>query len=254
MEYTISKLARLSGVSARTLRYYDEIDLLKPKRLSSSGYRIYGQEEIDLLQQILFYKELAFSLEDIRHIIHGENFDIHHALEHHLIQLNQEKQRLEQLIQTVEKSIQAKKGERNMTDKEKFEAFKKDQLRRNEEQFGEEIREKYGEEVVEQSHEKVSNLSEEQYHEIQQLSEAVNELLTRATKEGKPESELGQEVAALHQEWIKQAWPDGYYTEEKHYQLSVMYLEDPRFKAYYEKLAPGAAEYLNQALDIYLNK
>ena len=65
MEYTVSQLARLSGVSARTLRYYDEIALLKPKRTSSSGYRIYGQVEVDLLQQILFYRELEMKREII---------------------------------------------------------------------------------------------------------------------------------------------------------------------------------------------
>lgn len=63
MEYTVSQLAELSSVSARTLRYYDEIDLLKPKRTKPNGYRIYGLEEMNLLQQILFYRELEFSLE-----------------------------------------------------------------------------------------------------------------------------------------------------------------------------------------------
>ena len=69
MEYTVQKLARLAGISPRTLRYYDEIGLLKPARINSSGYRIYGQEEVDRLQQILFYRELAVNLKDIRNIL-----------------------------------------------------------------------------------------------------------------------------------------------------------------------------------------
>lgn len=253
MEYTISKLARLSGVSTRTLRYYDEIELLNPNRINSSGYRIYGQEEVDLLQQILFYRELDFSLEEIKKIIQGKNFDIEQALKHHHIQLIHEKKRLEKLIQTVEESLQAYKGERKMTDKEKFEAFKKDQLRQNEEQYGEEIRQKYGNKIVEQSNQKFAGMNKGNYQSIEQLTENLNNKLAEATKENNPASELGQGVAALHQQWIKHSWPEEYYSEEKHYDLSLMYIEDPRFKAYYEKIAPGAAEFLNQALKIYLN-
>lgn len=253
MEYTISKLAGLSGISSRTLRYYDEIDLLKPNRINSSGYRIYGQSEVDLLQQILFYRELNLSLEEIKQIIHGEDFNIERALEHHHIQLIHEKKRLENLIQTVEKTIQSYKGESKMTDTEKFKAFKKDQLHQNEEQYGDEIRQKYGEEVVEQSNKKFVEMSQNDYQSIERLTEDLNHKLAVATKENNPESEFGQEVAALHQQWIKHSWPENYYTEESHYNLSLMYIEDPRFKAYYEKIAPGAAEYLNRALKIYLN-
>lgn len=76
MEYTIKKLSSLAGVSTRTLRYYDEIGLLKPARMNSSGYRIYEAKEVDLLQQILFYRELGVSLETIRDIVTAPSFDI----------------------------------------------------------------------------------------------------------------------------------------------------------------------------------
>ena len=68
MEYTVQKLGKMAGVSTRTLRYYDEIGILKPARINSSGYRIYGQAEVDRLQQILFYRELGVSLENIKDI------------------------------------------------------------------------------------------------------------------------------------------------------------------------------------------
>lgn len=254
MEYTVSKLARLSGVSARTLRYYDEIELLEPKRVNSNGYRIYGQAEVDLLQQILFYRELALSLGEIKRIVDADTFDVKEALRSHLVSLNQEKMRLDALIETVEKSIQDQEGELKMTDQEKFKAFKKDQIRRNEEQFGEEIREKYGEDVVEQSNKKFGGLSAEEYQAMEALTEKLNKKLAQATGNGNPASEEGQAVAQLHQEWIIGAWPEGLYDEEKHYNLSVMYVQDERFRAYYEKLAPGAAEYLHEALKIYLNR
>jgi len=68
MQYTIKKMAELSGISSRTLRYYDEIGLLKPARINSSGYRIYTEKEIDKLQQILFYRQLGVSLKKIKNI------------------------------------------------------------------------------------------------------------------------------------------------------------------------------------------
>ena len=83
MEYTVHKLARIAGISARTLRYYDEIGLLKPARINSSGYRIYGKAEVDRLQQILFYKELGVSLDLIREIIYSPSFDSLIALYEH---------------------------------------------------------------------------------------------------------------------------------------------------------------------------
>lgn len=253
MEYTVSKLARLSGVSARTLRYYDEIALLKPKRVNSNGYRIYGESEVNLLQQILFYRELNLSLEDIKKIVHAENFDVQAALSDHLLHLNKKRSRLDELIKTVKQTIQDVKGEIKMTDQEKFEAFKKDKIRQNEDQYGEEIREKYGEEVINQSNKKFEAMTEDEYKAFEKSVETLNQKLAEATKTSKPESKLGQEVAKLHQDWLRSVWPDGHYTEEAHYNLSLMYVQDDRFKAYYEKIAPGAAEFLHEALKIYLN-
>lgn len=254
MEYTVSQLARLSGVSARTLRYYDEIALLKPKRTSSSGYRIYGQVEVDLLQQILFYRELEMKLEEIKEIIVAEDFEIEVALANHLVALSEERSRLNRLIETVEKSLVEKRGGERMADKEKFEAFKKEAIAKNEEKYGEEIREKYGDKTINDSNKKIEGMTQEEYDAYVLLTEKLNTKLGEATKQGDPASELAQEVAALHKDWLVGVWPAGLYDAEKHYYLSLMYVEDPRFKAYYEQIAPGAAEFLHEALKIYLGK
>ena len=251
MEYTISKLAKLSGVSTRTLRYYDELRLLEPKRVSSSNYRIYGQNELELLQQILFYRELELPLDEIKEITQSDSFDIETALNEHLEKLKQKRNRLDRLIQTVEKSIQETKGEITMTDQEKFEAFKKEKITENEEKFGKEIRKKYGNAVVEQSNEKLRNTTASQMENFKALNDELDRKLVEATKLGDPASELAQEVCALHHEWLVAAWPEGYYDQENHCNLSVMYVEDKRFRAYYDKIEPGAAELLNKALKIY---
>ena len=87
MEYTVQNLGKLAGVSTRTLRYYDEIDILKPARINSSGYRIYGQAEVDRLQQILFYRELGVSLDRIKEIVTASSFNGATALKEHREQL-----------------------------------------------------------------------------------------------------------------------------------------------------------------------
>lgn len=254
MEYTVSQVAELSGVSARTLRYYDEIALLKPNRINSSGYRIYGQSEIDLLQQILFYRELDVPLGEIKSIIQSADFDSHATLESHLVHLQHQRQRLDRLIQTVEQSIQAREGGLKMTEEEKFEAFKQDLIEQNEKEYGDEIREEYSEDIIAQANHKLKGVSQADWDKQEALTVELNEKLAEATKLGDPTSELAQEVAALHKEWLIFSWPDGLYDAEKHFNLSLMYVEDPRFKKYYEKIAPGAAAFLHAALKKYLNR
>lgn len=251
LEYSVSRLAKLSGVSARTLRYYDEINLLKPKRINSSGYRIYGEAEVALLQQILFYRELDFNLEDIKAIVHAEDFDVTEALHQHHRHLSQQKARLERLIATVEQSLQAAKGETIMSDQAKFEAFKNNLIEENEATYGEEVRAKYGEDVVESSNAHLKNITSEQFQSHQELEKELNAKLKQATEIGDPKSLLAQEVCALHRQWLTFHWPVGFYDKEKHYNISLMYVQDDRFKAYYENVAPGAAAFLNQALAIY---
>lgn len=251
MEYSVSKLANLSGVSARTLRYYDEIGLLEPKRISSNGYRVYGQHEVNLLQQIMFYRELELTLEQIKEIIYSEGFDIEAALESHLIQLSRQKQRLEDLITTVQSSISSTKGDKIMTDQDKFMAFKKDLIQKNEVEYGGEIRQKYGGNTVAASNAKMAHMSQEQWQTFESVGKELNEKLGMATREGDIASELAQEVCSLHQEWLTLAWPKGYYDSQKHYNLSLMYVHDDRFRSYYDAIEPGAAEFLHDALKIY---
>ena len=151
MEYTIQKLSRLAGVSTRTLRYYDEIELLKPARISSSGYRIYGKEEVDKLQQILFYRELGVSLDSIKNIITSPSFDGVVALKEHREKLLEKRKQLDLLITNVDKTISLTEGRIKMSDEEKFEGFKQKIIDDNEKKYGKEIRKKYGNDVIHKS-------------------------------------------------------------------------------------------------------
>ena len=249
MEYTINKLAKLAGISTRALRYYDELGLLSPARVSSNGYRIYGQKEIDRLQQILFYRELGVSLEEIRNILASKDFDGLSALESHLTALLARREQLNLLVANVEKTIKTMKGEMIMSDQEKFEGFLQKLVDHNEHQYGEEARAIYGDERVNRSNAKVLNMSKEQFTELERLTEDLNETIKAAFEQGDPASELAQKACELHKKWLCFYWDD--YNKEAHKGVTQMYVDDPRFTAYYDKIAPGCAAFLRDAVAIY---
>ena len=249
MEYTINKLAKLSGVSTRTLRYYDELGLLSPARISSNEYRIYGEKENTRLQQMLFYRELGVSLEEIRNILASKDFDGLSALESHLTALLARREQLDLLVANVEKTIKTMKGEMIMSDQEKFEGFLQKLADHNERQYGEEAREKYGDERINRSNTKVLNMSKEQFVELEMLTEDLNEILKAAFEQGDPASVLAQKACELHKKWLCFYWED--YSKEAHKGVTQMYVDDPRFTAYYDKIAPGCAVFLRDAVAIY---
>ena len=253
MEYNISQLSKLSGVSARTLRYYDEINLLHPSRTNEAGYRFYGDKEVNLLQQILFYRERGLSLEKIRFILYDENFDMLKALNEHLTELENRRERLSKLIDTVKDTIASVKGEFIMRDSEKFEAFKKDVVDQYEKLYGEEARKKYGDSEVDMAVNKVLSLSKGDYEKFQTLGKKVMEALKAAViSKASPESETGRSVASLHKEWLGYSWKD--YTEQKHKGVVSLYVQDERFKKYYDREQDGCADFLLAAVDFWAEK
>ena len=249
MEYSSNKLSKMSGISPRTLRYYDEINLLKPARVASSGYRIYGQAEVDRLQQILFYREFDFSLEDIKKLLSAHDFDQQQAFLNHLAELQIKRQRLDTLIHNVSKSIAAMRGKTIMSDQEKFEGFKKNLIKKNEQAYGAEIRAKYGNSTVDHSNAHLMGLTQEQYNEGERLRLAVEEALKIAFEIGDPSSDAAQKACDLHRQWL--CVFNNNYSKEYHNGLAEMYIADERFKVHYEKIAPGCTEFFRDAINIY---
>ena len=254
----MNKLTKMSGVSTRTLRYYDEIGLLKPAKVASSGYRIYGQEQVDTLQQILFYKELDFSLEEIKKLLSAPDFDRGRAFAYHLSALQKKRERLDKLILNVTNSLAALtaltaltalKGEINMTDKEKFEGFKQKLIDDNERKYGKEVRVKYGDTVMDESNAQVKGLSKEQYDNGERLRHEIEEALAAAFATGDPAGELAQRACDLHKQWLCIYYPK--YNKEYHTGLGEMYVADERFRANYDKLGSGCTEFLRDAINIY---
>ncbi len=252
MEYTIKKLANLAGISTRALRYYDDIGLLRPARINSSGYRIYGSKEVNRLQQILFYREFNVPLGQIAEIINDQQFSGTAALRGHRLQLLAERERLDRLINSIDNSLAAMERGIPMNDKNKFEGFKKELVEKNEQEYGPEVRAKYGDAKVDRASAKVMGLSAEQYAEVTRLSEELTQTLAEAFRTGDPAGEQGQKAASLHRAWLQYFWPE--YSPEAHAALAQMYVDDPRFTAYYDKKQPGTAVFLRDAIKIYTAK
>ncbi|GEC89184.1 MerR family transcriptional regulator [Brevibacillus brevis] len=252
MEYTVQKLGLLAGVSTRTLRYYDEIDLLKPARINSSRYRIYGQQEVDRLQQILFYRELGVSLEEIKEILDSPTFDADRALREHREKLLERRAQLDALIANVDLTLAQREGTKTMSDKQKFEGFKQKLIDDNEAQYGDEIRAKYGSDQIDKSNQKIKGMTEQEYAALEQLNEELHETLAQAFATGDPAHELAQKAADLHRQWLSFYWDS--YSKEAHAGVAQMYVDDPRFTAYYDKEQPGVAEFLRDAVVIYTSK
>jgi DNA-binding transcriptional MerR regulator len=249
LEYTINDIAKIAGISTRTLRYYDEINLLSPKRISSNGYRIYGKEEINQLQQVLFYREFDIKLDKIAELIKRNDFDRESALIEHRTNLMTKRKQIDDLIQNLDESLDEMRGRTIMKDMDKFKGFKEEKIKENEKNYGKEIREKYGDEVIEESNKKYMDQTKEQFERAEALSKKILSRLYLVMDEGEPASEDAQEVAKLHQEWLMLYWP--VYSKEAHRGLAQMYVDDERFTKFYDDGKKGAAEYLKLIIDEY---
>jgi DNA-binding transcriptional MerR regulator len=252
MNYFIKDVASIAGVSTRTLRYYDSIDLLKPSTIDSSGYRVYHSDDLNQLQQILIYKKLGVPLKKIKTILES-NYNEQIAV------LIEQKRHLEraveqqmELIETIEKTIQHNKGEISMSDKEKFNGLMEQKITENEMKYGTEIRQKYGDETVDRSYDKMRKLSKWEYQEAERLGKEILTKLKNELPQNDPQSQGMQDICRLHQKWIQLYWPT--YDENAHLSLVHMYTEDERFKAYYNVVGEGATTLLYNAMKYYLKK
>ena len=247
MEYSIQELSRLSGVTTRTLRWYDQIGLLKPSRVAESGYRYYGGAEVDRLQDILYYRALRVELARIKECLDDPSFDRLAALRNHLAALEAERERLEQLIRSVKDTIGAEERNEIMSDEQKFEAFKQRAVAHNEEVYGAEIRTKYGDQDVDEANAAVMNLTQEQYQEWTDLGREIQERLEAAVQARlSPESQEGKKICALHRQWL--TLTGNRYDPARHRGIAELYVTDERFTGYYDKQVPGCARFLRDAV------
>ena len=252
MEYSIQELSRLSGVTTRTLRWYDQIGLLKPSRVAESGYRYYSGAEVDRLQDILYYRALGVELAKIKECLDDPSFDRLAALKDHLAALEVERERLERLIRSVKDTIGAEERKEYMSDEQKFEAFKQRTVAHNEEVYGAELRARYGDREVDEANAAVMNLTQEQYREWTELGQEIQKRLEAAVRSGlSPESGEGKKLCALHRRWLTMT--GNQYDPVRHRGIAELYVMDERFTAYYDKTVSGCARFLRDAVTCWAN-
>lgn len=251
--YTVKQLAKLSGVSVRTLHHYDAIDLLKPARLGDNRYRYYEEPEVLRLQQILFHRELGFSLQEIAELLDRPDFDRLAALRAHRVRLEQQAQRYAELVMTIDRTIADLNGKRTMQHDELFKGFSP------EKQAGYEqwLIERYGgdmQERVAASKRKLESLTDaEKARLLEELAEIEASLAEACRQQVPSDSTAIDLVINRHRSWVGVMWnrpcpPDAYAG------LADLYLSHPDFRARYEALAPGFTEYLAAAMKAHASR
>ena len=244
MPYTVQQLAKLAGISVRTLHYYDEVGLLKPSSIKKNGYRQYEEPELLQLQQILFFRELEFPLEEIKQILAAPHFDMRSALEDHRKLIELKKKRLTGLIKTIDKTIEKLDSKNSMTDDELYGSFSKEEA----EQYAEEAKQRWGHtDAYKQSQQRVAKMTKDDWTKLNEKNAKITEELVAAMAHGSKSAEA-QAAIAKHYDALRAFYEPN---PEMYRGLGSMYVDDPRFKAFYEKIAPGMAVFMRDAMGAY---
>jgi len=244
--YTVKQLSSLAGVTPRTLHHYDQIDLLKPESVGENGYRYYGEKSLLRLQQILFYRELGFSLESIREMLGRPEFQILEALEDHRTSLQGRVRRLERLIQTVDDTIDYLKGKKTMSNKGLFAGFSEEQ----QEEYAKQAEQMYDPETVRESNRKWKSYSPEKKQAI--LDEGKQVYLDMIA--AMPKGADSPEVQAIVERW--RLHMDYFWTPnlDQLLGLATIYGESPDFKANFDQMHPQLADFMRDAVKVYVEE
>jgi len=242
--YTVHQVAEMAGVSVRTLHHYDHIGLLKPAARTAAGYRLYRQDDLLRLQQILLFRELDMPLDTIRSILDDPGFDSVEALETHRRTLEGQAARLTRLLQTIDKTIQRIKGDTMaLTDEELYEGLPKEQSER----WRREARELYGDDVVEQSEQRARKMSKAEWNALKDEGDAVTRGLAALMDRDPGDPEV-QAAVAKHYAWLEHFW---HADADAYRGLGQLYVENDEFRAFYERYRPGLADFMQAAMNYY---
>lgn len=239
--YTIGELAKLAGVTVRTLHHYDQMGLLTPSGRTEAGYRLYGRADLLRLQQILFFRELGMRLAEIRAILQSPDFDPVAALRQHRRMLEKRMEQIARLLATVDKTLQSVAEENvELTDEELYEGFTPEQRER----YAREVRERYDPALVAESQRRIRAMSREQWNALKQEGHEVTVALA-ALADRAPDDPDVQALIARHHAWIERFYPC---SAEVYRGLAQGYAEHPDFRAFYDRYRPGLADFLHAAM------
>ena len=239
---TIQEVARISALTARTLRWYDRIGLVVPDRDPFTRYRRYGREDLKNLQQVVYFRELGFSLDKIKRIMDDPKFDRASALKDQLSMLKEKRKAVEQMIKTLESAIAEEKGVHVMHDKERFEGF---DFSHN--PYEQEARKRWGEDTVDKANATLSSLGGDGQEELSNRMENLFRALAKI-REIDPASQEAQEAIGR---WYDLLNTMGHYSPDMFGNLGRMYVDDPRFTKNIDKYGEGLALFMRDAMIVY---
>ncbi|MCY9515732.1 MerR family transcriptional regulator [Paenibacillus apiarius] len=248
MAYKVKEVADWVRISVRTLHHYDEIGLLKPDTVTPAGYRLYSDGNLETLQQILFFKEIGFTLEDIKRIVGQPNFDRKHALQSHRELLLKKRERLEEIIRTVERTIVSLEGGIDMEKKEMFEGFDMADIEAHQKKYAEEAREKYGRDIVDRTMDRTSKYGKDDWAAIMASQAAIYNKIIAAMDRGPADPQVQEAIG----EWRRHITSNFYdCTLDVFRGLGDLYVADDRFTKSIDQYQPGLAQFMREAMHIY---
>lgn len=243
---TIRQVANIAGVSIRTLHYYDQIGLLRPSETGKNSYRYYDRDDLLRLQQILFLKELSFSLGQIKAILDQPGFELLEMLETHRISLSREAERMKKLVTTIDNTIAALKGEKIMHEEDLFSGFSEEKQA----EYQKYAEQNWDKKLVSQSVQRWNSLTEEGKKALLQDGSRITTSIVEAIPNGYDSPVVQALVAEWHQ-YINRFYDCSY---EILLGLGKAYTEHPDFIAFYRKLHPAMPEFLYEAIKLYCAK
>jgi MerR family transcriptional regulator, thiopeptide resistance regulator len=240
---TVGEVARLAGVTVRTLHHYDAIGLVSPGDRTPSGYRLYGERDLDRLHAVLAYRELGFPLEEVAALLDGTADPLEHLRRQHEL-VRERIDHLSRLLGSLEKTMEAHVSGMRLTPEEKFDVFGD----HDPDQYADEARERWGEtDAYRTSQRRAATYTKDDWARIKGEAQEILDRFAAAQAAGLPaEGPEAMDVARDHRahitRWFYECPP------EIHRGLAQMYVEDERFTRHYEDRAAGLARYVHDAI------
>lgn len=252
MVFSVQSVSQISGVSVRTLHHYDAIGLLCPNRDEATGYRQYSPADLSRLQRILLYREVGFSLQDIRSLLQREQCPLQ-ALEAHRQLLMDRIHRLQDMVTLVDHTILSTQGGVPMNPEAQFQPFTRQEVQTHQAAYEQEVADRYDSQLVQESQRRTQRYDDAAWARIQTQQHQLEQQLARYLEAGLPaESPCVQQVVEAYQAWIDQHFYPC--SNDIFAGLGQLYAADDRFRAHYEAQAAGLADYLSSAIAIYCQR